>query len=607
MNDSVSTSSADKPSAKQKLYSLRGLLPYLRPHRWMIFGWLIALTVSSAATLSLPVAVKHMIDQGFAKGGDIDRWFALLFVVALVLALATGVRFYLVSLLGERVVADLRSRLYEKFLYLDQAFYDRSRSSELVSRLAADTELLRGVVSSGMSIALRSAVTVLGSAVMLAITSPRLAGMALIGIPLIVLPIALSGRRVRKASEDAQNRVADANARAGETLGAMHTVQSFVREAYELTRFREAIHSTLRAARKRIRLQAMLTMFVIVLFFGAITLVLWTGAQSVIAGTISAGTLGQFMLYALIGAGSVGALTEVWAEVQRAGGGMQRIADLFNEQPVIAAPTLPKNLPEPVTGEIEFDNVHFAYPASPDRPALHGFSLRVHAGETVALVGPSGAGKSTVLQLLMRFHDPQHGQIRVDGVDIAQLGPARLREQIALVAQSPMIFAASAAENIRYGRLNATPDQIEQAAKIAEAHEFLDALQHGYQTELGERGARLSGGQRQRVAIARAVLKDAPILLLDEATSALDAQSEHAIQSALERLMHGRTTLVIAHRLATVLKADRIIVIDKGQIIAEGRHDELIKQGGLYAKLAQLQFNTGAMLTNLDNPMLSEI
>ncbi len=588
------TPAVPKPTSRQSVNSLRGLLPFLTPHRRLVAAWLGALALSSAATLSLPVAVRHMIDQGFRAGGDIDRWFFLMFAVAVVLAFATALRFYFVSLLGERVVADLRDRLYAHFLSLDQAFYDRSRSAELVSRLAADTELLRSMVSSSMSVALRSIVTVLGSVTMLVVTSPTLAGLVVIGIPLAVLPIALGGRRVRRASESTQNCVADANARAGETLGAMHTVQSYAREAYERERFDLALQATLAAAAKRIRLQAMLTATAILLFFGAIVLVLWSGAQAVIEGTMSAGTLGQFMLFALIGAGSVGALTEVWAEVQRAGGGMQRIADLFAEEATITAPKQPTPLPGSVRGALRFEGVRFHYPTRPDAAALDGIDLEIHPGETVALVGPSGAGKSTMLQLLLRFHDPQQGRITLDGIDLRALDPQALRQIIALVPQDPMIFAASAAENIRYGRLDASDGELHRAAALAEADEFIRALPQGYDSELGERGARISGGQQQRVAIARALLKDAPVLLLDEATSALDAQSEHMIQQALERLMQGRTTLVIAHRLATVLKADRIVVMDGGRIVDIGTHAELQAKGGLYAELADLQFGAGA-------------
>ena len=578
-------------SPKQRLMSLRGLLPFLRPHRVMLASWLAALALSSSATLVFPVAFKHMIDQGFAKGTSVDRWFILLFVVAVVLALATAARFYFVSLLGERVIADLRQKLYGHLLSLDQDFFERTRSGELLSRLSADAELLRSVVGSSMSIALRSAITVTGSAVMLAITSPRLAGLALIGIPLIVLPIALSGRRVRGAAKDSQDRVADANARAGETFNAMHTVQSYAREPFERDRFSAAVKLSLGAARKRIRMQSILTASVIVLVFGAIVSVLWVGAQDVIAGEMSAGTLAQFVIYAMIGAGSVGALTEVWSEVQRASGGMERINQLLQEVSGLRPPLSPTAIPRPLRGDLRLENVCFNYSSRPDAAALEDFSLHVGPGETVALVGPSGAGKSTVFQLLLRFHDPQSGSVRLDDIDVRQLDASELRSAIALVPQDPVIFGTTARENLRYGKLDASDEQIEAAARSAEAHEFLSVLPQGYDSELGERGARLSGGQQQRLAIARALLKDAPILLLDEATSALDAQSERAVQQALERLMQGRTTLVIAHRLATVLKADRIVVMDQGRVVAQGTHAQLMEQNGLYAELARLQFD----------------
>ncbi len=583
--------SDDTAAPKPPVNSLRGLLPFLRPHRPLLASWLAALALSSGATLTLPVAVKYMIDEGFGAGQSVDKWFALMLLVAVVLALATAARFYFVSLLGERVIADLRRTLYGHLLSLDQAFFERTRTGELLSRLSADTELLRSVVGSSMSVALRSGITVVGSAVMLAVTSPRLAMYALLGIPLVVLPMVLSGRRVRGVAKDSQDRVADANARAGETLGAMHTVQSYAREDYERERFGDAVTVSLGAARRRIRLQAMLTAIVVVLVFGSITAVLWVGAKNVVSGELTAGTLGQFLLYAMLGAGSVGALTEVWAEVQRAAGGMSRINELLLERSLLATPATATPLPAPLQGRIQMQGVGFHYPTRPDTAALQDFSLTVEPGETVALVGPSGAGKSTVFQLLLRFHDPEAGRITLDGVDLRELEPEVLRRQVALVPQDPVIFGTTARENIRYGRLEADAAQIEAAARSAEAHDFLVDLPQGYDSELGERGARLSGGQQQRLAIARALLKDAPVLLLDEATSALDAQSERAVQQALERLMQGRTTLVIAHRLATVLQADRIVVMDKGRIVAQGTHAQLLAQGGLYAELARLQFN----------------
>jgi ATP-binding cassette subfamily B protein len=583
---------ADEKTAagKAPIGSLRALWPFVQAHKGLFVAWLLALACSSTATLSLPVAFRRMIDQGFASGANIDRAFVFLFVVALALALATAARFYFVSLLGERVVADMRGQLYAHLLGLDAGFFDRNRSGELVSRLTADAELLRSVVGSSMSVALRSTITVVGSIAMLFVTSPHLASYALFGIPLAVLPIVIGGRRLQKMSRASQDRVADANMLATETLGAVRTVQSHAREPYERSRFGSALATAVETARRRIRAQAVVTAVAIVLIFGAITLVLWSGAHDVVAGRMSAGTLGQFVLYALIGGGSVGALAEVWNELQRAAGDMGRISELLQEAPGISAPAHPRALPQPVRGEITLDDVTFHYPQRPDLPALEHFSLKVHQGETIALVGPSGAGKSTVFTLLLRFHDPDSGAIAIDGIDLRALDPADLRESIALVPQSPTIFAASAADNIRYGRLDASEAQLRHAAESAEADAFIDALPDGFASELGERGARLSGGQQQRIAIARALLKDSPILLLDEATSALDAQSERAVQHALENLMVGRTTLVIAHRLATVLRADRIVVMDRGRTVAEGTHDALMAQGGLYSELAKLQF-----------------
>jgi ATP-binding cassette subfamily B protein len=581
-----------KPSAARRFSPLRVIVPYLLNYRALLFGWLGFLALSSLATLSLPLAVRVMIDHGFAHAdpATINRSFVGLLAVASVMAIATAGRYFCVSMLGERVVADLRRKLYAHLLTLDQAFYERTRVGELTSRLGTDTELVQTVVSSSMSVALRSIVTAIGGAVMLVLTSPKLAGYAALVIPLVILPIVLAGRRQQKLARANQDRVADAAAIANETLNAMYAVQAYAREPVERDRYDGAIARTLKAAQRRVGQRAGLTALVILLIFGAITLVLWAGARAVMDGSMSAGVLGQFVLYAVFAAGSLGGLTEVWSEISRAGGSMERIGELLATTPDIATPASSVALATPMRGEIRFDHVEFRYPSRPEAPTLHDFSLRVAPGETVALVGPSGAGKSTVFHLLLRFYDPKHGSIAFDGVDLRKLDLTELRKSIALVPQDTVIFGASAADNIRFGRSDADDASVTAAAKAAEAHDFLATQPEGYGTYLGERGVRLSGGQQQRIAIARALLKDSPILLLDEATSNLDAQSEAAIQHALERLMRGRTTLVIAHRLATVQKADRIVVMDGGRIVAQGTHAELLREGGLYSELARLQF-----------------
>ncbi len=578
--------------APRRLRSFTRLLPYLKPYRGLVAGWLGFLALSSTATLTLPQAVRVMIDNGFtqANAKAINAAFLGLFAVAAVLALATAARFFFVTLLGERVAADLRRRLYNHLMTLEQAFFERTRSGELVSRLAADTELVQTVVGSTLSVAVRSLVTLIGGAVAMVATSPRLAGFTALVIPAVVLPIVVFGRRVARLSRESQDRIADTSAIASEALNAMHTVQAYTREPQESMRYANAVARALVTAKKRIAMTGTLTALVILLTFGAITAVLWAGAQAVIGGTMAAGVLSQFVLYAVLVAGSVGALTEVWGEVLRAAGALGRIGELLDTVPAIRSPAEPKALPQPVRGAIRFENVEFRYPSRPDRAALHDFTLDVEPGQTIALVGPSGAGKSTVFQLLQRFHDPGSGRITLDGHELATLALPDLRGAFALVPQDPVLFGASAADNIGFGRAGATLDEIVAAARAAEAHDFLEALPEKYDTYLGERGVRLSGGQQQRVAIARALLRDAPVLLLDEATSSLDAQSEHLVQQALERLMHGRTTLVIAHRLATVQRADRIVVMDAGRIVAQGTHAELVREDGLYAELARLQF-----------------
>jgi ATP-binding cassette, subfamily B, bacterial len=584
--------SDERREKSRKIGALRNLWPFLKPHKGLAIGWLVFLGISSSASLLLPVAVRHIIDHGFLASNlaTINGTFLGLFGVAVVLAIATAARYYCIALLGERSLASLRTSLYEHVIQLDVGFYEGTRVGELTSRLGTDTEVVQTLVGSGISVALRSAVMLIGAAAAMAWTSPRLAGLTALVIPAVMLPILVFGRRVQKLSRHSQDRIADAAAVANETLNAAQAVKAYAREPIESRRYASAIGLALATARRRIGMRSLLTAAVIVLIFGAITLVLWAGARDVIAGDLQPGVLSQFVLYAIFAAGSVAGLSEVWGDVLRAAGAMERIGELFAERPQIRTPDAPEPLPRPVTGALRFEHVDFRYPSRPDVAALSDFDLDIAPGETVALVGPSGAGKSTVFSLLLRFHDPVSGAIRFDGVDLRALALPELRGAIALVPQETVIFGGSAADNIRFGRADASDDEVREAARLAEADGFIAALPDGYEAALGERGVRLSGGQKQRVAIARAILRDAPLLLLDEATSALDAQSEAAIQHALERLEKGRTTLVIAHRLATVQRADRIVVMDGGRIVAQGTHDSLLAEGGLYAELARLQF-----------------
>ncbi|MDA1132913.1 MAG: ABC transporter transmembrane domain-containing protein [Proteobacteria bacterium] len=572
---------------------MAALWRFLRPHGWVMAGAGVALVVAAAATLGIGQAMRVIVDHGFDadNAGSLDVYFAMMLGVIVLLAMATFGRHYLVSWLGERVVADIRSTLYGHVIRLSPEFFEVTRTGEVLSRLTTDTTLIQSVVGSSASMALRNVLLFLGGTVMLVVTSPRLSGLVFLALPTVLVPILVYGRRVRRLSRSAQDRVAAAGAYAGESLNAVQTVQAFNHEDRDRAFFAATVERAFAAAIELIRARSWLTATVMILVFGAIDLVLWFGARDVVAGNTSAGELTAFVFYAIVVAGAVGALSEVFGELQRAAGAAERLMELLATPPRIAAPPHPVKLPEPPRGEVVFDDVTFRYPGRPEVAVLKNFSMAVRPGETVALVGPSGAGKSTVFQLLMRFYDPQQGEVRIDGVPLRDADPEQARRRIGLVPQDAVVFGLSADENIRYGRPQASGDEVRAAARAAQASAFLEELPDGYETELGERGSQLSGGQRQRIAIARAVLRDAPVLLLDEATSSLDAESEKLVQTALAPLMEGRTTLVIAHRLATVLKADRIVVMDKGEIVATGTHAELNAAGGLYARLAALQFD----------------
>jgi ATP-binding cassette, subfamily B, bacterial len=568
------------------------LLPFMQPYRGVIVLAGVFLLVSAVASLAVPVAVKDMIDHGFSKenAGLIDRYFLGLMGVAVVLGLATAARFYCVTWLGERVVANIRKAIYDHVLSLSPAFFEVTRTGEVLSRITTDTTLIQTAVGSSVSIALRNIVMVIGGMIMLLFTSATLTGIVLVTVPLVVVPLIVLGRIVRNLSRQSQDRIADTSAYAAESLNAVQTVQAFTHEAIDRTRFGAAVGASFATAVKRVGVRALMTALVIVLVFGSIVGVLWVGAQAVLAGTMTAGQLSQFILYAVMVATGTGALSEVWGEVQQAAGAAERLMELLAIEPQIKAPPQPVTLPVPARGAVTFEDVTFEYPLRPGVSALHHFSLEIKPGETVALVGPSGAGKTTVFQMLLRFFDPQQGRVLIDGVDIANATPQDVRSRLALVPQDTVIFGDTAFENVRYGRPDASDEEIKAAAEAAQAAEFIERLPYGYHTFLGERGVAISGGQRQRIAIARAILRDAPILLLDEATSALDAESERLVQRAIEDLIGKRTIIVIAHRLATVQRADRIVVLDQGGIVAQGTHKELVAGGGLYARLARLQF-----------------
>jgi ATP-binding cassette subfamily B protein len=567
-------------------------------YRLHILGAAIALVVAAGATSGVPYAFKLIIDKGFAQGAgttrDIARWFEYLLMLVGVMAIATAVRYFFVSWLGERTVADIRLAVHRNLLRLSPGFFEANRPAEITSRITVDTTIIEQVVGTTVSVALRNLVLAIACIVILFILSPKLAGLMLLGLPLVLGPIIILGRRVRQISTRSQDRIADVGAVTSEVLGAMKIVQAFGQQGRETSRFSEAVERVFGTARKRILLRAVMTAIAIFLLFGAITMIIWQGAIDVAAGRMTGGTIAAFVLYGGLLAGAFGALSEVYGDFLRAAGASERLAELLEAEPDIRAPANPKPLPEPARGELTFENVTFHYPTRDDVSALESFSLTVKPRERLALVGPSGAGKTTIFQLAERFYDPQSGRVLLDGVDLRDADPADVRQRIALVPQETVMFAASARDNLRYGNWNATEDEIWQAARDAHAEEFLRALPDGLDTHLGEGGARLSGGQRQRITIARALLRNAPLLLLDEATSALDAESERLVQDALDRLMADRTTIVIAHRLATVRAADRIVVMDRGSIVEEGTHATLTRRGGLYSRLARLQFEDRA-------------
>jgi len=586
--------SSERPTSRNVL-SLAGLLEFFRPHLVPLTSVLLLLGVSSSAELAIGYAVRDLVDRGIERGGAaLDRHFLILFGIILVFAAATFVRFYLITWLAERVIAELRGKVYGHVIRLSPAFFETTKTGEIISRLVADTTMIQTVVTITAPIALRGIFLLVGGTVMMLLTSVKLTAMVLIATPLLVIPLVMYSRRVRRLARQNQDRVADVSSVAEEGLSAALTVQAFTREDRDTEHFRAAAENAYQAAMQYVRSWATLNGVGVMFFFSVILVVLWVGAKDMLRGDMNAGELSAFVIYSVLISNAFGSLSQVWGQLQRAAGATERLTELLQTRSAIEPPIEPSALPSPVRGEISFEDVTFAYPSRPGEPSLADFALDVRPGETVALVGPSGAGKSTVFKLLLRFYDPQSGSVRLDGVDLRETDPVAVRRQISLVPQDPVIFTTTARENIAYGRPDATEAEILAAAEAAAARSFIEALPQGFDTELGYKGARLSGGQKQRIAIARAILRDSSVLLFDEATSSLDSESERLVHAALERLAAGRTTLIIAHRLATVLGADRIVVMDRGRIVAAGTHFELIEQDGLYAQLAKLQFDTSA-------------
>ncbi|MGR3364298.1 MAG: ABC transporter transmembrane domain-containing protein [Maritimibacter harenae] len=584
----------EERAKSRKIGALGGLWPFLAPYKLLLVAAILALIFTAAISLIMPLAVRRVID-GFASSADalLDKYFLAAMAIAALLALGTGLRYYLVTRLGERVVADIREAVFARMIGMSPAFYEKIMTGEVLSRITTDTTLILSVIGSSVSVALRNMLIFAGGLVMLLLTSAKLTGLVLLIVPVVLVPIIVLGRRMRVLSRENQDWIARSSGKASEALLSVQTVQAFTHEEPSQEAFVEVTEESYRSARKRITTRALMTVIVITLIFSGVVGVLWIGARDVRADEMSIGALVQFVIYAIMVAGAVGALSEIWSELQRAAGATERLVELLRAEDEVNDPDAPRHLSEPVRGEIAFRDVSFRYPARPDHLALDHASLEVKPGETVALVGPSGAGKSTIIQLLQRFYDPNEGAVEIDGVDLRALERSEFRPHLALVPQDAVIFADTARENIRFGRPEASDAEVEAAAKAAAAHGFLVKLPDGYDSYVGERGVMLSGGQKQRIAIARAILRDAPILLLDEATSALDAESERLVQSAVDEMAKGRTTVIIAHRLATVKKADRIVVFEDGRIVAQGTHDELVAEGGLYARLARLQFTDG--------------